>query len=818
MKTNYFIKLLLFVALGAALILAAVWGYFIYRDVDQVENHIKAIRDLKNNGLMTENLPEVCDLAGQTSISVGKLKSDLGLVLGAARALEGMPGVGGAMRQPNSILNYLDSLSQAGEELCQAGLPLWEDLSQANYEVILDPTFSSKLTAAEPNLINAEKLFGQAWEDTRVIDIRMIPNKYQNDYAKLNAYIPLVLRSLVVARELPAALDLVDESVVIQKRGLDTETIAKFYSLSTRAVQITSRLKTEIQSLPPVDTNIDPGSRTVQYLYQVEPVIIYLDTLAQAGVGVSQMALSIMDQEASQEGETTDAQLELINQLIQKQSDINQAKDLLDRAVEARGYINTKQLPAAIQSRLDAVDRLLMLGQSGMRLFQVLPDLAGVEKPQTYLILVQNRDELRGTGGFITAFGLLHIDHGQISIDDIKDSIPVNDVAEEREIPEALAYLMQASYLVSRDANWSPDYPTSATEIQAMYPFAAGIISDGVIAIDQRFLASLLEIFGPLPLPDVSGRIDADNLQAVLAKYKDNAIESGSPEKRKNIIIVLGLALADKIKETNQPQQQIKLAKLLYQQMGQGHLQVYFNDLEAQKVLHQLGMDGAVNPGEGDFLMLVDSNVNFSKVDAFIQRSMNYHVNLSDPQNPSAAIRLRYQHTQAGTEPCHQGLPEPQNESTGRYYYSRCYWDYWRLLQLDGTQLRSAQFDPVPATYFDDNKGWKNEVETSPGENRTQVFAGLVVVPQGDAKEVVVNTQLPENVLSKPVANKLIYRLRIQKQAGIEFLPVELQVSCPSGYFLSSAPSGWSYDQAQNLATWKGAIYEMQDFLLEFTQ
>ncbi len=44
------------------------------------------------------------------------------------------------------------------------------------------------------------------------------------------------------------------------------------------------------------------------------------------------------------------------------------------------------------------------------------------EGEKTYLLLVQNEDELRPTGGFITAAGSLLLDNGQISGMNFEDS------------------------------------------------------------------------------------------------------------------------------------------------------------------------------------------------------------------------------------------------------------------------------------------------------------------------------------------------------------------------------------------------------------
>src|SRR5713226_6254718 len=44
-------------------------------------------------------------------------------------------------------------------------------------------------------------------------------------------------------------------------------------------------------------------------------------------------------------------------------------------------------------------------GQEVAALLQLAPEVLGLNGPKTYLILVQNEDELRPTGGYITAAG-----------------------------------------------------------------------------------------------------------------------------------------------------------------------------------------------------------------------------------------------------------------------------------------------------------------------------------------------------------------------------------------------------------------------------
>jgi len=53
----------------------------------------------------------------------------------------------------------------------------------------------------------------------------------------------------------------------------------------------------------------------------------------------------------------------------------------------------------------------------------------------------------------------------------------------------------------TRDANWSPDFPTSARDVAALYELNQGIGVDGVIAVDMAAAIRLLEVLTPLTLP-----------------------------------------------------------------------------------------------------------------------------------------------------------------------------------------------------------------------------------------------------------------------------------------------------------------------------
>src|ERR1044071_2653082 len=67
-------------------------------------------------------------------------------------------------------------------------------------------------------------------------------------------------------------------------------------------------------------------------------------------------------------------------------------------------------------------------GSAVRALLELGPGLAGLDRPKTYLILVENEDELRATGGYITAAGTVTVHYGRITNLAIEDAFAIDDL------------------------------------------------------------------------------------------------------------------------------------------------------------------------------------------------------------------------------------------------------------------------------------------------------------------------------------------------------------------------------------------------------
>lgn len=138
--------------------------------------------------------------------------------------------------------------------------------------------------------------------------------------------------------------------------------------------------------------------------------------------------------------------------------------------------------------------------------------LFGYEGPVTYVLAGQNDQEIRPTGGFIGSIGILTLEDGDIVERNYSSSVEF-DPAEwpTREIPFALTYYLGIGGWFVRDANWSPDFPTSARTILEILAEDADVSADGVIAVDSRFVGAMIGIFEPLTVPGFNEPITEAN-------------------------------------------------------------------------------------------------------------------------------------------------------------------------------------------------------------------------------------------------------------------------------------------------------------------
>jgi len=141
---------------------------------------------------------------------------------------------------------------------------------------------------------------------------------------------------------------------------------------------------------------------------------------------------------------------------------------------------------------------LLAAAMDGLLL---VPEMTSGDGEHGYLLLAQNNEELRPTGGFISSIGVLTVTRGIPRLDALEDSYSIEDWKKPHpDAPEALRKYMGIDLWTTRDGNWWPDYPTSAEAVADLYKLNQGRQVDGVLALDMAGTARLLDVLAPLDL------------------------------------------------------------------------------------------------------------------------------------------------------------------------------------------------------------------------------------------------------------------------------------------------------------------------------
>jgi hypothetical protein len=490
----------------------------------------------------------------------------------------------------------------------------------------------------------------------------------------------------------------------------------------------------------------------------------------------------------------------MLQLLIQAQPQLTRASAAMQGVMLARGRLEPGKLSPGVRSLIsDKIDPYLPLLQNGLALAMAIPELAGAPAygPQTYLVFFQNEDELRATGGFLTDVGTIVVKDGSILSSNFEDSFALDDLSKPYpQAPWQLEQYMEAHMLLLRDSNWSPDFPTSSALTEYLYAYTRFHSADGILAIDQHLVTMLLGATGPITLPDVPYPITSDNLIAYMRAAKfQGGNQPSDYANRKTFIAPLSQAVLARLTSGQSVSLQA-LAKVVLDALDQKHLLLQFADPTLTTALAGLGWDGAVRPGAGDYLMVVDSNIGVNKSNAVVGSQFSYNVDLTSLAGPLASLNVHQKNNAIGDPNC---IPMSAGIISYEIQINQCYWDYMRVYRPAGTKLVGATPHPVAASQMLDGVSVPARVDTL-DENIAgiQSYGTLALVPIGSSLETDFQFALPSGVVHAGADPRTkVYALHVQKQPGTLAIPIAICVRLPAGSILVKASAGGKFEAGQ---------------------
>lgn len=403
--------------------------------------------------------------------------------------------------------------------------------------------------------------------------------------------------------------------------------------------------------------------------------------------------------------------------------------------------LDASALPASIRQRLLPLDRYLSAAGDALTFALAAPDLLGATHPRDYLLVPENPWDLRATGGFAGTVALLEANHGKLTLTNPQ---PSDQIGNHRpgyvQPPLPLLLYEHLGNWFYRDANWFPDFPTSAALLRYFYAQGQGRTSDGVIAFESNILGPLLQLTGPVGVPGIPVPLTAANGVQTLDHY----VNSTGTVRKSFASAAYGEVFRQLL---HLPSSQLTAAvQALGTALKQKHLLVWLPDHTLAPILARHGWNGAINPTRSDYLFVVDTNVHYNKINRLIDESIAYHAVVEPDRSLHSTLTISYHNTAYYKNPDQTNLPKPQNNTL--------YEDFVRAYVPLGSRLLGVS-------------GLTQPWPTTRDHNKT-VFSGYLRLPSQARAAVTFSYVVPPNAL----LDTTTYHLTIQKQAGTTALPV----------------------------------------------
>jgi hypothetical protein len=126
------------------------------------------------------------------------------------------------------------------------------------------------------------------------------------------------------------------------------------------------------------------------------------------------------------------------------------------------------------------------------------------EKKINYLILIQDQSKIRPTGGYLDSIAIITVDSGKVTqIQSFSTNLTDSQMVGQVNPPISFQNSTGLKQWLMRDANWDPDFPTSASKVAWFVDKELSIPVDVVVAINSGIFSKSLDIYSQTPASDL---------------------------------------------------------------------------------------------------------------------------------------------------------------------------------------------------------------------------------------------------------------------------------------------------------------------------
>lgn len=409
----------------------------------------------------------------------------------------------------------------------------------------------------------------------------------------------------------------------------------------------------------------------------------------------------------------------------------------------------------------------------------------GVSQPRTYLVLSQNSDELRPSGGYISTYGWLQVNSGRVTRYDYyptsatSPNPPDASLASTLNIPSWWIPFSQPIY-AAWDGSWTPDFPTTAQMAAWFYEqgYNPQAPVDGVIAIDMVGFEYILNALGEVVVPGYNQAVIPENFREMIYEIRAEG-EGDVPHKR--FLAALYKQIFTDWQQADQSRAG-DLRRAVLRALQEKHIMIYMDDEALNEALRVLGWAGELKANASqDFLLVADSNLG-SKSNRSVIRQITYDTTIQTDGMLASRLTVNYEFFAR--------IAQQDPAVRPAHYNSINYHNLLQIFTAAGSQLSGTSGFPQPP-------------QQVPTETYTE-FVAYAGVDYDSTARYQVSYTTP--VMVEQIGPYRRYRLTVQKQPGTRGDVVSVQVTLPPGAAVVKVSPNPS------------ATFEVDSLILEFRQ
>jgi hypothetical protein len=291
--------------------------------------------------------------------------------------------------------------------------------------------------------------------------------------------------------------------------------------------------------------------------------------------------------------------------------------------------------------------------------------LLGTQKPTSYLILLGNDTEMRANGGFVGSYAKIILNYPKIDLSFQDIYVPDGQLQGYVTPPEPIQQAFQHGTWQLSNADWEPDFPTTAATLRWFFVKGKEIDPDNLILLNLSTIKKVLDVVGTVDVPEYTAHLTPDNLYLFLQGKAETNFFPGSTQK-KDALTAVGSALTKKF-QTLPITQKIGIAQILYQDLLNQNILINSTNIDFQSFLESKNFAGKLTSTTPDTYLLVETNLGANKANAYVTRQTDHVISFQNGQtNHQVTLKL--------TNSSPQSNPNPPFDYGGDYHaYLRFY-------------------------------------------------------------------------------------------------------------------------------------------------